>query len=97
MATLFRASLLLVSALIAGCEPSCEDTCEKLIDCDQVEMEYTSARECAAACETQQSVYDKWKSTDEREWFGDMKYCIDDASCADIADGECYDDELYIW
>ena len=50
-----------------------------------------------AACETQQSVYDKWKSTDEREWFSDMKYCIDDASCAEIADGECYDDELYIW
>ena len=39
-------------------------------------------------------MYDKWKSTDEREWFADMKYCIDDASCSEIADGECYDDEF---
>jgi len=67
------------------------------MSCDNIEMEHTSVGECAAACETQQQVYDKWKATDEREWFGDMKYCIDDASCADIADGECYDDELYIW
>jgi len=97
MTQLQRACGLLLVGLITGCEPSCEDTCDKLLDCDQIEMEHTSARECAAACETQQSVYDKWKSTDEREWFSDMKYCIDDASCAEIADGECYDDELYIW
>ena len=97
MSRLRHAFCLLFVGLATGCEPSCEDTCEKLLACDQIEMEHTSARECAAACETQQGVYDKWKSTDEREWFADMKYCIDDASCSEIADGECYDDELYIW
>ena len=44
-----------------------------LNNAELLEIEHTSARECAAACETQQSVYDKWKSTDEREWFADMK------------------------
>ena len=82
---------------LIGCEPSCEATCDKLMSCDEIEMEHTSVGECTAACETQQNVYEKWSSTDERDWFGDLKHCIDDASCAAIASGECYDDELYIW
>ena len=94
-----RLTLSIAFALVTlvGCEPSCEATCDKLMSCDGIEMEHTSVGECAAACETQQNVYEKWSATDERDWFGDLKDCIDDASCKDIVAGECYDDELYIW
>jgi hypothetical protein len=86
-----------IGLLLSGCEPSCEATCEKLMSCDEIEMDHIPVQECATTCEIQQRIYEKWDSSDEREWFSDMKYCIDDASCGDIADGECYDDELYIW
>jgi len=93
----FLIPCILVGGALVGCEPSCESTCEKLISCDEIEMDHTSVGECTAACETQQRVYDKWEASDERDWFGDLKYCIDDSTCSDIAEGECYDDELYIW
>lgn len=86
-----------VALFLVACEPSCESTCEKLMSCDEIEMEHIPVQECATTCEVQQQIYEKWEASDEREWFADMKYCIDDASCSDIAKGECYDDEIYIW
>ena len=53
--------------------------------------------ECIRSCETQQELFESWEASDERERFADLKRCIKDSECDDIADGECYDEELYIW
>jgi hypothetical protein len=42
-------------------------------------------------------MFDGWEASDERERFKELKQCIRSNECADIANGECYDEELYIW
>ena len=91
--------LLLLTPVLAltGCEPSCKKTCKKLLDCDNIETARTELEECEASCEIQQELFDDWEATDERERFGELKQCIRSNACGEIADGVCYDDELYIW
>ena len=87
-----------VTAVAAtGCEPSCQKTCAKLIECENIDTPRLHEEECARSCGTQQNLYDTWEASDERERFADMKRCISDAECSDIEDGECYAEELYIW
>ena len=92
-----RFLLLMFLAPLAGCEPSCKKTCKKLIECDNIETARTEIEECEASCSIQQEMFDDWEATDERERFADLKKCIRGNECAAIADGECYDEELYIW
>ncbi len=90
--------LVLCTAVIAtGCEPSCKNICEKLVECEDVETPRVSWVECTDSCEAQERLYEQWTDTVKREGFVDMKTCIDESECSDIADGECYDEDLYIW
>jgi hypothetical protein len=95
---LFRIIFLIapLTALV-GCEPTCKKTCKKLLDCDNIETARTEVEECQASCEIQQEMFDGWEASDERERFKELKQCIRSNECADIANGECYDEELYIW
>lgn len=94
----FPLFIALASLPLAGCEPSCAKTCKKLLSCDDIDTDVSEVEECEATCEVQQSVYDNWgEDSIEREAFGDLKRCINQSECNDIATGECYDDELYIW
>lgn len=86
-----------VAVLATGCEPSCKKTCVKLIECEEIDTPRLHEEECIRSCETQQDLFESWEASDERERFADLKRCIKESECADIADGECYDDELYIW
>ena len=97
MTTTLRIALLGSVITLIGCEPSCKKTCKKLLDCDNIETARTEIEECEASCEIQQEMFDDWEATDERERFSDLKTCIRTNECADIADGVCYDEELYIW
>ena len=97
MKNCFRLLLLGSVATLVGCEPSCKKTCKKLLDCDSVETARTEIEECEASCEIQQELFDDWEATDERERFGELKQCIRENECGEIADGVCYDEELYIW
>lgn len=90
--------MALASLPLAGCEPSCAKTCKKLLSCDDIDTDVAEEEECEATCEVQQSVYDNWgEDSIEREAFGDLKQCINQSECNAIANGDCYDDELYIW
>ncbi len=94
----FPLFMALASLPLAGCEPNCAKTCKKLLSCDDIDTDVSEVEECEATCEVQQSVYDNWgEDSIEREAFGDLKRCINQSECNDIATGECYDDELYIW
>ena len=87
-------TVLLASGL-AGCDPSCEQTCEKLLACETVDTPRVSERQCERACNTQEELYLSWDDVGLQEAFSDHKRCIKDSECGAIADGVCYDDRLY--
>ena len=80
-----------------GCEPSCEQTCEVLLDCDETHTDRLALDDCTAACLVQERLYDDWEDTELRDSFTEYKTCVTEESCQDIADGICYDEELYSW
>ena len=89
--------LLLIGALATGCEPSCTKICKKLVACEDVDSPRVSWVECTESCETQERLYEEWSDIEKREDFSALKECIGESECSDIADGECYDEDLYIW
>lgn len=92
------ALLIAASALAAGCDPSCQRVCRKLVnECEAVETPRQGPEDCEAWCNTQQALYDKWKDTELREDFSDYKQCVVDEECDAIADGACYDETLYAY
>ncbi len=90
-------TLLILTLLAAGCEPTCEQTCEELLACDEVESDRVALDDCTAACLVQQQVYDDWEDIELQQGFADYKRCISEESCDAIADGACYDEDLYAW
>jgi hypothetical protein len=87
--------VLFAGAGLVACEPSCEQTCEKLLSCDEVESPRVSELECERACTTQEELYLSWDDVSLQEAFSDHKRCIDEEECGAIADGACYDDRLF--
>lgn len=89
-------AVLALAALIApGCTPSCEDVCEKLVACENEGTERMSAPECEESCRDQQSLYAEWDDTQLRDAFEAEMTCLGDATCEEIADGVCYDEEVW--
>ena len=80
-----------------GCEPSCEQTCQVLLDCEETHTDRLALDDCTAACLVQERLYDDWDDTELRDGFADYKHCVMEESCADISDGICYDEALYSW
>jgi hypothetical protein len=90
------ALLLFASAVVAqGCQASCQKACEKLLSCDELSNARVDEDECESACETQQAQYDKWEDYQKQDAFDQERNCIVDSTCAQVADGACYDDELF--
>lgn len=96
-----RASLvsaLVLVALASGCEPTCENTCEKLLSCEDVDQPRASQGDCEVACTNQETQYeDDWENQQLADELADAKQCIMDSECADIAAGDCYNPDLYVW
>ncbi len=93
---LFGAAL----ALLGGCEPTCASTCEKLLECEDgtVDQPRVAQDECEASCETQQSLYeDDWENEILRDELAELKRCVRDEECDAIAEGACYNPNLYIF
>ena len=80
-----------------GCTPSCDEVCDKLLSCDQVETPMISSEECSNACRAQEELYIEWDDTQKQDAFDAYKTCVDNRSCKNIANGACYDEDLYIW
>ena len=92
------AGLFVAASLLGtGCEPSCEATCKTLLACDSVETSRVHIDECTSTCQIQEQLYESWEDQQLRDAFGELKTCIQSVECSDLADGACYDEELYIW
>ena len=72
-----------VGAVASGCAPSCEKVCEKALDCDLTAR--LNQVECEEAC------------LEQEDAFADHRRCIVDATCEELEDGVCYDEDLYIF
>ncbi|MFT4975081.1 MAG: hypothetical protein ACI8S6_000968 [Myxococcota bacterium] len=83
--------------LLAGCEVSCENTCEKLLACEEVETPLVAEVDCQQACVTQETLYDGWDDLIKRQALTDYKTCVSENTCGDIAEGVCYDEDIYSW
>jgi hypothetical protein len=95
---LFAFALASSSALVlTGCEASCKTACKALLECEDVDTPRLPLQECEASCLVQQDVYDSWEDTQLSEAFGEFKSCVRDEECAAIADGACYQEDLFLW
>lgn len=81
--------------LLGACRANCEDACEKLLECDEIESARVSVEDCEASCEREMAQYEKWRDTDKQHRLEAERDCIVDSVCAEIAEGACYDEELF--
>ncbi|MBN2798911.1 MAG: hypothetical protein JXX28_07155 [Deltaproteobacteria bacterium] len=87
---------LLLALLLAGCEPTCETVCTDVLACD-LDSDRVSHEECETSCVRQQQLYEDWEDDAKRELFAEHKTCLHQASCEEIAAGQCYDETLFLF
>ena len=91
------AEVLFASALLnAGCVPRCESVCEKLLACG-LESERVALEECTTSCLEQNALYEFWDDEDKQLAFDEHRRCLKRSSCQEIARGDCYDPEIFIF
>lgn len=79
-----------------GCAPSCETTCRQLLDCsEQLDAQLVALDQCEDQCIRTDALYESWEDDAKRAAFDDHRSCLVDATCAEIADGACYDETLF--
>ncbi|MCB9761321.1 MAG: hypothetical protein H6739_15875 [Alphaproteobacteria bacterium] len=83
--------------LLLGCTPTCEQTCRKLIRCGEVPSDGVSEFRCTESCNDQIDLYQLWDDTQLQEKQEAARRCVGDNECAQIADGVCYDEDMYIY
>ena len=90
-------ALLIAAALAAaGCVPTCTETCDKVLDCG-IDTERMSLEECVDACTRQDALYEWWEDEAKLEAFDDHRRCVARSTSEEIADGECYEDALFVF
>ena len=89
---------MVLAAVIAGsgCAPSCEHTCRKVLACD-LGTERIAQQECVDSCEAQDALYQSWDDEEKIDAFDDHRRCLVQSSCDEIADGACYDEDLFVF
>ena len=83
--------------LIVGCSPTCEQTCNKLLSCEQLSSPGMNMDECTSACSAQQNLYEDWEDIEKETAFKDLKSCIVAEECELLTEGVCYDEDVYVW
>lgn len=93
-------AVLLLLPVLAGCGPSCERVCNKLLTCGEqgfLETDRFSHQECEISCERQGTVFIGWEDEDVfREAWDEHRSCLADSDCEEIAEGVCYDERFFI-
>lgn len=97
MRRLIPLALAAILPLMQACEPTCKQTCSKLLECEEVDTPRLALEDCRTSCELQQKLYEDWEDLESRDAMGDLKECVMDEECSAIADGACYDPDLYTW
>lgn len=85
---------LLLLLLHAGCAPPCGQVCRKVLDCE-LDSERVSFEECEAACRQQQALYLEWENRELQAAFDDHRSCVAQSSCEELADGTCFNEDLW--
>lgn len=80
---------------MAGCTPTCEQVCDKLVACDGLGTERMSAYECEEQCGVQNALYADWTDGELEQDFDDHLTCLNESECDAIAGGSCYDEALF--
>ena len=96
---MLRVLSVLVIATVVGCTPTCEQTCNKLLDCEDENLQtpLMNLDECTSACAAQSNQYEDNEQEQKQQAFDELKSCIVAETCEDLMEGVCYDDEVYIW
>jgi len=79
-----------------GCTPRCEDTCAKVLDCG-LGATRVSRDECVLMCQRQGDLYGNWDDDAKLSALREHRRCIAASSCEEIAEGVCYDDDLFVY
>jgi len=89
---------LALTGLIA-CTPTCEQTCSKILSCEEegISAPEMNQRECENSCAAQANLYENEEDQVLEEAFDELKSCITEQSCQDLAEGVCYDPDLFAW
>jgi len=80
---------------LAGCSPGCERLCNKLDRCGL--QNNRTLEECQLSCTRE---LDAYKAADDRELierYNRERRCLGSSTCDEIADGACYDEELFLF
>ena len=85
----------LLSALMTGCSYSCQTTCKKVLACDGLETSRIALEECTEECVRQGALYEAWENESKEDAFDAHKQCLNQRTCDEIIEGECYDEELF--
>ena len=91
--------LALLAATVAGCTPTCEQSCRKvLFDCD-LDSERVALEECEQNCTRQDLLYEAWDNNELMELAKDHRSCIARSSCEELDQGVCYEgyEELFVF
>ena len=90
---------LLYALTMVGCTPTCEQTCNKLLDCEGegVQSPLMNLDECTSACAAQSNQYEDSEHEQKQQAFDELKSCIVAETCGDLSEGVCYDEEVYVW
>ena len=92
-------TLALTAWLAAGCAPTCEQSCRKLLfDCE-LDTERVALDECQTSCLRQEALYESWENQELTDLFRDHRRCVASSSCDEIADGACYEgyEDLFLF
>lgn len=82
---------------LAGCTPTCEQVCNKLVGCENPGTEMLAADDCRESCEKQRDLYQSWTDESLRDAFDESLSCYQSESCDAIAKGVCYNSEIWSW
>ena len=96
--TLVQALAVVLPLLVSvGCGATCKAVCKNLMDCDEVETSRQHWRECQDSCLRQEQLYKDWDNIELQDSFQDQLNCLGSSTCEEIADGVCYDDDIFIF
>jgi hypothetical protein len=85
-----------ICGFVGGCVGDCETACVRLDACaaELGTAGYTRA-ECEQQCGRQDELYDRWGDQEKKQAFRAELTCLTNATCDEIAAGECYDDLIF--
>jgi hypothetical protein len=88
--------MLVLLVALGGCTPTCDSVCDKLVlQCQDLGTERSSTSECEVQCLAQRDLYAHWSDGQKREAFDEQLRCLSGSTCDEIADGVCYDEDVW--